>query len=406
MTPKVTDLYNDHAILESISQALYKKEPLTGPNGVITNLIKKAMEATLEGELDAHLQEEALEKGTNRKNGKSRKQVTSRYGTFELETPRDRNSSFSPQLVKKRQTIITDDIDAKILRLYSTGTSYEDIAHHIEDLYGLEISHGSISAITDRLLPEIIEWRNRPLESTYAVIFFDAMFYKIREEGTVKSKAVYNIMGINKEGLKDILGFYICDTEGATFWLSVLNDLKQRGVQDILIACIDGLKGFPQAIASAFPHTEIQLCIVHQIRHTLKLIPHKHKRAFIADLKNVYKASSKENAETQLQLLMERWPHYTAALKSWVDNWENLSTYFKFSQQIRTLIYTTNAIEGFHRQIRKYTKTKGAFSSENALLKILFCAINNISSKWSAPLYNWIATLAELELHFPGRLLP
>jgi transposase-like protein len=261
-----------------------------------------------------------------------------------------------------------------------------------------------INSVTDRLIPQITQWRERPLETVYPIIFLDAMFFKVREEGVVASKAMYNVMGINSNGYKEILGFYICESEGGSFWLSVLNDLKTRGVQDIIIACIDGLKGFPEAIATAFPRTNVQLCIVHMIRNSFKLVASKDQKKFISDLKTVYQSPNKQVAYDNLLALLDKWNKYSAALKNWVNHWDNLSTFFQFSPSVRRLIYTTNPIEGFHRQIRKYTKTKGAFTSEIALQKLTFAAILKISQKWSQPILNWALTVSELDIHFPNRL--
>jgi len=394
----------DSLIIQEIIQSLYEKKPLSGPDGVMTKLLKTAYEAALDGEVETHLVDGNLEDIQNRRNGKAKKTVKSSYGSFELETPRDRNGSFDPNIIKKRQRIVNDEIDNKILALYGLGGSYEDIAKYVQDIYGISISDAAISAITDKLLDKISEWRSRPLESMYPIVFMDAMFYKVRESGAVSTKVMYNIMGINKDGFKDILGIYFCESEGASFWLGVLNDLKARGVTDIMIACIDGLKGFPAAIEASFPQCEVQLCIVHQIRNSIKLVPSKFQKTFMADLKSVYRASSKEVAECNLLSITEKWQKYHMALKSWHDNWDKLSAYFKFSPAIRKLIYTTNPIEGFHRQLRKYTKTKGAFTSENALLKLTFCAINGIVRKWSMPIANWAATISELDLHFPKRM--
>jgi len=394
----------DLSVLKQITDALYNKEPLSGPNGVITKLIKRAIEASLEGELDGHIAENSLEDNDNRKNGKTSKTVKSKFGAFELETPRDRNSTFEPQLVKKRQTTINDEIDSKILSLYALGTSYEDISNHVEDIYGIEVSPASITSITDRLIPQIAEWRSRALERVYPVIFLDGMFFKVREDNRVITKCMYNIMGIDSTGHKDILGFYLAESEGANFWLGVLNDLKNRGVEDILIACIDGLKGFPEAINTAFPDCQIQLCIVHQIRNSIKLVSTKDQKAFMKDLKTVYQAPNLETAEYNLTELSEKWKKYGAAIKPWFNNWQHLSSYFMYSASIRRLIYTTNPIEGFHRQIRKFTKTKGAFVSENALFKLVFCAINKITRRWSSPLQNWALTFSELDIRFPNRL--
>lgn len=400
--PKYTA--TDSRILQELIQGLYEKKPLSGEDGLITKLLKTAYEAALDGEAEVHIADTKIEEGGNRRNGVSKKLVKSGYGTFELQTPRDRNSSFDPTIVKKRQTVLTEEIDNKVLALYGLGASYEDIAKYVSDMYGLTISDAAISAITDKLLEKITEWRSRPLDAVYPIIFMDAMYFKVRENGAVATKVMYNIMGINRGGYKDILGCYFCESEGASFWLGVLNDLKARGVQDIMIACIDGLKGFPDAIAASFPKTEGQLCVVHQIRNSFKMVPSKYQKQFITDLKTVYTAASKEVAEANLLTISEKWGKYHMALKGWHDNWDKLSTYFTFSPAIRKLIYTTNPIEGFHRPIRKYTKTKGAFTSENALLKLTYCAINQITSKWSMPIANWADAISELDLCFPNRI--
>lgn len=397
--------FSESNVLSQISSALYEGRPLSGENGVITQLIKKALEATLQGELDAHLSENLLEEAGNRRNGVTSKNVKSSFGSFELDTPRDRQSSFEPQLVKKRQTILNEELDTKVLALYGLGNSYDEICFHVKDLYGIEISPATISSITDKLIPQITEWRNRPLEAIYPIIFLDAMFFKVRDNNQVRQKVLYNILGINQEGYKEVLGFYVADSEGANFWLGVLNDLKARGVEDILITCIDGLKGFPEAIQASFPHTEVQLCIVHQIRNSLKFVASKNQKEFMHDLKTVYQAETKDLAELNLLRLDEKWGEkYPMVLKSWHNNWDNLSTYFKYSKEVKKLIYTTNSIEGLHRQIRKYTKTKSAFTNENALFKLVFCAINNASRKWSQPLHNWALTISQLDIFFPQRL--
>ena len=393
------------AAFAEIISGLYQGKPLLGPQGILTQITKDLTQLALQGEMDTYLAENNLENSGNRRNGYTSKIIKTAAGSFELETPRDRNCTFEPQIVKKRQTILTDELDNKILALYGLGTSYSDISGHLQDIYGVEISSATISAITDRLIPKITEWRSRPLEAIYTILFLDAMFYKAKKDNVVVTKVIYNVMGINQHGHKEILGFYDCESEGAHFWLGVLNDLKTRGVQDILIACIDGLKGFPEAILAAFPKTEIQLCIVHQIRNSLKHVASKNQKEFMVDLKAVYQAPSKDTAEFNLIKLEEKWvKKYPIVIKSWNANWGNLSTYFKYSGDVRKLIYTTNPIEGFHRQVRKYTKTKGAFTSENALFKLIYCAINNISSKWNQPLQNWALTISQLDIYFPNRL--
>lgn len=376
---------------------------LLGQGGLLTPLIKSALEASLEGEMEAYL--ESSEDGSNRRNGKLKKTVKHSSGPFELETPRDRNGNFEPQLVKKRQTILNEALDEKILGLFGLGMSYEDIRKHLSEMYDVNIASGTISAVTDKLLPLITQWRNRPLESIYPIIFLDAMWFKTREEGKVVQKVIYNILGINQDGHKDILGFYSAESEGAHFWLGVLNDLKNRGVEDIFIACVDGLSGFPEAIQSAFPKTEVQLCVVHQIRQSIRYVASKEQKPFLADLKEVYRADTKELAEEKLLELDEKWGQkYPLVLKSWQSKWDYLSAYFKYSKDVRRLIYTTNAIEGFHRQVRKYTKNKGAFTSESALFKLIYSAIMQIKKKWNMPLNNWALTISQLDIYFAGRL--
>ena len=391
--------------LQEIIKGMYAGKPLLGPQGLLTQIAKDLIEVSLEAEMEVHLEENNLENGANRRNGLSSKTMKASSGSFELEVPRDRNGSFEPQMVKKRQTVLNGELDEKILALYGLGTSYSDISGHLQDIYGVEVSSATISAVTDKILPQITEWRNRPLESVYAIVFLDAMCFKTKQDNKVLTKVIYNIMGITTSGHKEILGFYSCESEGAHFWLGVLNDLKARGLEDILIACIDGLKGFPEAILASFPKTEIQLCIVHQIRNSLKHVGSVNQKEFMKDLKTVYQAETLDKAEYNLEVLDEKWgKKYPIVIKSWRANWANLTTYFKYSGEVRRLIYTTNPIEGFHRQIRKYTKTKGAFTSDNALFKLLFCAINAITKKWSAPLQNWALTISQLDIYFPNRL--
>jgi transposase-like protein len=341
----------------------------------------------------------------NRRNGKLSKTVQSESGSFSLETPRDRNGSFEPEIVKKRQTVLNESLDNKVLALYALGMSYDSISEHLADMYGLEVSSSKISMITDKLLPLITEWRNRPLDSIYPIVFLDAMHFKVRVDGKVSTRAFYTVLAVTTEGKKDILGLYLSEAEGARFWLGVLNDLKLRGVEDILISSIDGLKAFPVAISDVFHRTEVQLCVVHQIRNSLKYVVSKEQKAFMAELKLVYKATSKDMAEQHLLDLEDKWgKKYPAVIKSWNNNWEALSQYFKYPEPIRRVIYTTNIVEGFHRQIRKYTKNKGAFTSENALNKLIYCASQKVLEKWSQPMHNWGLIASQLQIHFEDRL--
>lgn len=383
-------------------KAIQDGKPLLGKEGILTPLIKNLTEAALEGELDSHLGQEIT---ANRRNGKSQKTIKSLNGNFELRTPRDREGTFAPQLVKKHQTSLNDEIEQKIIAMYGVGLSYQDISAHLRDLYGLEVSTGTLSAITDKIIHTVKEWQARPLASIYPIVWLDAIHYKIRENGKVAGKAVYTILGVNLDGRKEVLGLYLSEHEGANFWLQVLTDLSNRGVKDVLIACVDGLKGFPEAIETIFPNTEVQLCVVHQIRNSLKYVGSKNQKEFMADLKRVYKASTKDLAASELDILADKWnDKYPIVITSWRNNWERLSVFFKYPEDIRRVIYTTNTIEAVHRQFRKLTKTKGAFPNQDSLLKLLYMGIQNASKKWTMPIQNWSLTISQLAIFFEGRL--
>lgn len=383
-------------------KALQSGQNLTGKDGILTPLITQLTEAALAAELDSHL---AQETGANRRNGTTKKSIKAPTGKFELATPRDRNGTFEPQLVKKHQTTLSDEIEQKIIRLFALGMGYADISREIEDLYAFSVCAATISAVTDKVLPELRQWQQRLLEPVYPFVWLDAIHYKIREDGRYVSKAVYTVLALNPEGKKEVLGLYLSESEGANFWLSVLSDLQNRGVRDILIACVDGLSGFPEAINSIYPHTEVQLCIIHQIRNSIKYVASKHHKAFMADLKAVYRAVSKSAAETALDELETRWgQQYPLVIQSWRRKWENLSGYFRYPADIRKVIYTTNAIESVHRQLRKLTKTKGSFPNENSLLKLLYLGLMNAKEKWTMPIHNWNLTLSQLAIYFDGRL--
>ncbi|WP_334472143.1 IS256 family transposase [Arsenophonus sp. PmNCSU2021_1] len=386
---------------EALKQ-LQSGKNLLGTDGILTPLIKQLTEAALQAEIEHYLLTTSID---TRKNGYTRKTVKSTSGQFELKTPRDRSGAFEPQLIKKNQTKLSEDIDNKILSLFALGMSYGDIQKHVAELYGLEISDGAITNITDKLLPELKAWQQRPLEAVYPFVWLDAIHYKIKHDGHYINKAIYTVLGLTTDGHKELLGLYIAETEGAHHWLSVLTDLHNRGIQDILIACVDGLKGFPEAIASIFPQTEVQLCVVHQIRNSLRYIASKDQKAFMADLKLVYRADTKAAAELALDELETKWGEkYPIVLESWRKKWDLLSAYFRYPKAIRKPIYTTNAVEAVHRQFRKLTKTKGAFPNENSLLKLLYIGINQVSNKWTMPISNWALTIAQLSIYFKGRL--
>ena len=377
---------------------------LFGKDGAFAPMLKSFIEKALEAEMDDHLDEESRSKG-NKRNGKGKKKIKSSFGSFEIDTPQDRKSDFEPSIIKKRQTILADNLEDKILGLYGLGMSYRDISSHIKEMYDTDISHTVLSQITDRIIPEVKIWQERPLDNLYCIVWLDAMHYKVKVDGKIVHRAVYNILGVNTEGKKEVLGCYISESEGANFWLQVLTDLNNRGVKDILIACTDNLKGFSNAILSIFPKAEVQLCIVHQIRNSIKFVASKDQKEFMRDLKLVYRAANKSIAESELDKLEEKWgSKYPIVIKSWQNNWDHLSQYFQYTEPIRKIIYTTNAVEGYHRQIRKVTKTKGAFTNDMALLKLIYLASKNIQKKWTAPLHNWSLTIQQLFIKLEDRI--
>ena len=391
---------------DEILEEFRSGKKLTSKGGLLAPLIKQLTEAALEAEVESHIANDVLSGTKNRRNGVNRKTIKGTSdGTFELETPRDRNGTFEPQIVKKHQTTISDEIEEKIISMYGLGMSYRDISSHLEDIYQVSISTATISTITDKIITKVKEWQARPLEALYPFVWLDAIHYKVKDGGKYISKAVYTILGVRIDGKKEILGLYLSENEGANFWLSVLTDLQARGVEDILIASVDGLKGFPEAINAIFPKTEVQLCVVHQIRNSIRYVISKEQKEFAKDLKLIYQASTKEVAEEELLKLEEKWgKKYPLVINSWNNKWENLSIFFKYPVEIRKIIYTTNIIESVHRQFRKLTKTKGAFPNENSLLKLLYLGIKNASKKWSMPVRNWSLTISQLAIFFEGRL--
>lgn len=374
---------------------------LEGENGILAPLLKRLLEAGLQGELEGHLSNP--EQSKNRRNGLSSKKVKTHYGSIEVTTPRDRNGSFEPELLPKRQTTLGEGLDHKIISLYALGMSYTDICDHLSEMYQLNISPSSITAITDKIVPEIEEWQTRSLESIYPIVWMDAIHYKVREDNAIKSKAVYCLIGINRDGIKDLLGMYIGQAESARFWLSVLNDIQRRGVQDILIASIDNLKGFSQAIEAVFPKTKVQLCIVHQIRNSLKYVPYKDRRYVVISLQEIYQANDKTQAEKALARFDEQWSKkYPYIMKSWLDNWDKLSQMFEFPDAIRKMIYTTNIIESFNSQLRKVTKTKRVFTNDQALMKLLYLVQRKILEN-NKPIAGWKLIMAQFIIIFEQR---
>ena len=386
-----------------------------GADGIedLQDVYKMMIGAVLEGGLEAELDDQLgyskydyrNKEVDNSRNGFSKKTLKTSFGETEISVPRDRNGDFEPQLVKKNQTTLTGDIEEKILSMYAKGMTTKDIETHIMDIYGLECSDTTVSRITDKILPVVREWQCRPLEDIYAVVFMDAIHFHVRSEGRIIKKAVYIAIGINMDGLKEVLGMWVGENESAKFWLSVMNGLKNRGVEDILIACVDGLTGFPAAIEAVYPQTEIQQCIIHQIRNTTKFVSYKDIKKLMADLKKVYAAVDEQTALTELDNFDEIWgSKYPKIAISWRNNWANLSTYFKYPQEVRTLIYTTNTIEGFNRQLRKVTKNKGVFPTDDSLIKMLYLAMMDITKKWTGKRREWGQIHSQLEIFFADRL--
>ena len=387
-------------LFEEALESLKQGKKLEGVDGAMTPLIKRLLEASMEGEMDSHLDESR----PNRRNGHGRKKVKTSFGNVKIDTPRDREGTYAPELVPKRQRTIGPSLENKILSLYSLGMSYRDISAHIVEMYGMELSPAHLTTITDKIWPEIEEWRSRPLDDVYPFIWFDALFYKVKQDGQIKSMAAYLALGMNVEGEKDLLGIYLAETESAKFWLQVLSDLQIRGVRDIIIACIDNLKGFEQAIKSLFPKTDVQLCIVHQIRNSIKYVQWKDEREVIRDMKLIYKANNYEQAERALEQFEIKWiKPYRAMVESWKRNWGGLSSFYNYPDPIRRIMYTTNSIEGFNRQIRKATKTKGSLPSERALYKLLYLVSLNVQKRWSRP-RSWRQVLNILVTMYPERM--
>jgi transposase-like protein len=394
--------FNFQEFEEQALEKLKNGAPLTGDDGVFTPLIKRFLEASMEGELNAHLAEE---EAANRRNGKMGKTVKTSLGNIQVNTPRDRNSSFEPQIIKKRQTVLNDEIDRKIISMYSLGMSYSDIRSHLLEMYGLETSESTLTGITDQVISDVEDWQNRPLESVYPIVWMDAIHYKVREENRIKTKAVYCIIGLNREGIKDILGMYIGQAEGARFWLSILTQLKERGVNDIFIACIDNLSGFSEAIEAIFPQTDVQLCVVHQVRNTMRYVPWKESRIVVSDMKKIYRAPTQEQSKKMLEEFSQKWgSKYPHTVKSWQVNWDRLTNFYKYPQEIRKMIYTTNIIENFHAQLRKVTKTKRSFSSDISLLKLLYLVQNRyVQKKWMNPVFGWKQIQSQFIIIFEER---
>ncbi len=374
----------------------------------LRDLFKATLQEIFEAEMDQHLgynkhNNEGDNTGNSR-NGYSKKTVKTRFGESEVQIPRDRNGHFEPKIVKKYETT-SNQLEEQIIAMYAKGMSTRDIEDHMRDIYGIDVSAATVSKVTDKILPLIAEWQSRPLDRVYPIVFLDAIHFKVRKDNRIINKAAYSVMGINMDGLKDILGIWIGENESASFWLGICNDLRNRGVEDILIACKDGLSGFSEAISSVFPQTEIQLCVIHQIRNSLKYVSYKEQKELIADLKKVYRALTIEEAELAFEVFKEKWgKKHPIIIRSWEKNWDELTAFFKYPYEIRRIIYTTNTIEGYHRQLRKVTKTKTAYPSDESLKKIIYLATMEVSKKWNMPLREWKKCVSQFHIYFSDRL--
>ena len=393
---------------ELVRQLAQECESMQDIQDLLKDLFKDTIEEMLESEMDEHL---GYDKHSptgdltgNSRNGYNKKTIQTQMGKSEIKVPRDRNGEFEPQLIGKYQNK-TDNLENKIIAMYAKGMSTRDIEDHLRDIYGIDASPSLISRITDKVLPAVQEWQSRPLDEIYPIVFLDGIVYKVKKDAKVVNKCFYTVLGVNMEGHKEILGMWITENESASFWASVCNELRNRGVKDILITCRDNLSGFSQAIEAVFPKTEQQLCIIHQIRNTTKYVSYKDLKAVMVGLKAIYQAPSEDGALYHLEEFKEKWgKKYPQIAKSWESNWASLSAYFKYPAEVRRLIYTTNAVEGFHRMLRKYTKTKTVFPSDDSLKKSIFLSIQQISKKWSMPIRDWGIIMGQLSIFFEERL--
>jgi len=395
-------------LIDELLKGYEKPEDIIGESGLLKQLTKAILERALESELTHQLgytknSPEGINSGNSR-NGKGIKTLKTDHGELTINTPRDRNSQFEPQIIKKGQRRF-NGFDDKILSMYARGMTTRDIQAHLQDIYGVEVSADLVSTVTDGILEEVKEWQNRPLEALYPIVYFDAVRLKVRDEGQVMNKAAYLAIGVGLDGLKDVLGIWLEKTEGAKFWLKVITELQNRGVRDILIACVDGLKGFPEALESVYPRTEVQLCIVHMVRNSLRFVSYKHRKQLAAALKEIYRASTVEQAEDALLELEKDWDErYPMVSKSWRTNWSRITPFFAYPPEIRKVIYTTNAIESLNNSLRKVTRNRNSFPNDEAAIKLLYMALKNIAKKWTMPLHGWSQAVNQLSIRFGDRI--
>jgi putative transposase len=395
-------------LLDQLLADYQKPEDILGENGLLKQLTKAVLERAMQAELTHHLgypkHDPKGQNSGNSRNGKSRKTLKGDFGSLPIEVPRDRNSSFEPQIVPKGQTRF-EGFDDKILSLYARGMTTRQIKQHLEEIYQVEVSPSLISSVTDAITDEVKAWQSRPLDAVYPIIYLDALVVKVRDSSHIQNKAIHLIVGINTLGRKEVLGLWITHNEGAKFWLQVLTDLRNRGVRDIFIACVDGLTGFPEAIETAFPKTEVQLCIVHQVRNSLKYVSWKWRKEVAEDLKAIYTAATADEAELQLEAFAGKWDEQLPTIsKSWRVNWARLIPFLSYPEDIRRVIYTTNAIESVNSSLRKVLKNRGSFPNEDAVIKLVYLALRNISSKWSLPVRDWASAMNRFAIMFEGRM--
>ncbi len=395
-------------LIDELLKGYEKPEDIVGESGLLKQLTKAILERALEAELTHQLgypknSPEGKNNGNSR-NGKGTKTLKTDHGELSITTPRDRNSQFDPQIVKKGQRRFAG-FDDKILSMYARGMTTRDIQAHLEEIYGVEVSAELISTVTDGILEQVKEWQHRPLDAVYPIVYFDAIRMKIRDEGQVVNKAAYLAIGVSMDGIKDVLGIWLEKTEGAKFWLKVITELKNRGLKDVLIACVDGLKGLPEAIEAVFPQAEVQLCIVHMVRNSLRFVSYKHRKQVAADLKEIYRAPTIEQAESALSELEKIWDSsYPMIAKSWRNNWSRITPFFAYSEDIRRVIYTTNAIESLNSSLRKVTKNRNSFPNDEAAIKLLYMALMNIIKKWTMPIRGWPQAINQFAIRFEDRL--
>jgi putative transposase len=395
-------------LLDQIDYSNLTQEDLMGPNGLVKQLTKRMLEKAMNTEMDDHLGFEKSERTedpkTNYRNGSSSKTIKTDNGDIPIDIPRDRNSDYEPKIISKHDRRFKG-FDRQIISMYGLGMTNRDIQKHLKEMYLVDVSAELISKVTDSIMDDVREWRSRPLDKVYPIVFFDALVVKGRTEGRVANKSVYMAMGINMDGEKDVLGLWLAETEGAKFWLGIITELKNRGVDDILIACIDGLKGFPEAINSVYPETRIQLCIVHMIRSSTRFVSWKERKEMCRDLKKIYSAVTEQEGLTALDSFADKWDgKYPMISKSWRDNWDNLNEFFQYPGYIRKAIYTTNAIESLNSSMKKVTKNRSAFPTDEAIFKVLYLALKSASQKWTMPIRDWGAAINQFAIHFEGRI--